>query len=201
METIQNKVELKDFPEKEPFIRETEISGLLIIRRPRFADERGSFQEEFRIPDIEKVIGRKVEIRQTQISDSEPRVLRGIHAEPQDKIITPLTGKLLAVIVDLRPDSRTFKKWIMLDIDNTVNLERITLFVPEGLGNAFYVYPDSPKVLYQYAVTKTYDSKTAGMGVRFNDESLGIPWPDMDPKISDRDRQLPTLEEFLQKFR
>lgn len=181
----------------EPFIIETPIQGVFLIQRPRYEDFRGAFQEQFRIPDISSELGREVRILQAQISESNPGVLRGIHAEPQDKIITPIAGRLSAVVVDLREDSETFKKWLKLDFDLKLGEARTSLFIPEGMGNSFCVHEDSGVVLYQYAVSQTYDSKTAGMGVRYDDSELAIPWPVKNPIISDRDKRLPTLKEFL----
>lgn len=186
--------------DKEPYIWKTGIEGFLIVKRPRYYDERGSFQELVRIPDLEHALGRKISPMQSQVSFSNPNVLRGIHAESQVKIITPLQGKMLSVIVDLRPSSRTFGQFIMLDIDANESTPNITLCLDEGLGNSLYVYPDSKNLIYHYSVSKLYDPSNKGRGVAFSDKTLNIPWPDHDSIISDRDRELPDLESFINKF-
>jgi dTDP-4-dehydrorhamnose 3,5-epimerase len=183
--------------DREPYIRESSIKGLLIIKRPKYLDARGNFQENYRLPDIIEAIGRPVNFLQCQDSFSRPRVLRGIHAEPQDKIITPMTGQMVTVIVDLRRNSETFLKWVMFDFDNRDPSRPTTsLFVPEGLGNSFCVYGTEP-VWYKYGVSKIYDPQTAGKGVHWQDETLSIPWPVEEPIISERDENLPSLQEFL----
>lgn len=191
--------------EKEPYIIKTGIEGLLLLKRPRYDDDRGGFQERTRLSSIEKDLGMEegsLAFRQLQDSESKPGVLRGIHVEPQYKLITPITGRMLAVIVDVRPDSETFKKWIMFDFDcRNIESQRTTVFVPKGLGNSMCVVSseDDPLggvVFYSYAVTEEYNSATAGMAIRYDDGELAIPWPD-DVIVSDRDRGAYTLEEFM----
>jgi len=194
------KLDKIDFNE-EPYIYKTEIEGFYIIRRPKFGDDRGSFQEHFRIPDIEKALGHEVKIMQSQTSTSQPNVLRGIHAEDQVKIITPLTGKIMVAIVDLRPDSKTFKKHIAFDIDNTdLSARFTTICLERGLANSFYVYPDSERLIYTYSVSGIYDPKNNGRGVKYDDPTLNVEWPTNSPIVSDRDRQMPNLEDFVEKF-
>lgn len=192
--------------DKEPYIERTAIRDLLIIKRPYYSDDRGCFQEDFRILDIENIIGRKIKILQAQHSFSKLEVLRGIHFEPQDKIITPLSGRIAAAIVDLRKNSDTFKKHILFEFDNTIGRgQTVSLFIPEGLGNSLCVFkrdndPVFEGALYRYDTSAIYDPKTAGIGVRYDDQDLKIDWPVKDPVISERDRNLPSLNEFLAKY-
>ncbi len=190
-----------DFPE-EPYILQTFIEGLLIVRRPIYSDDRGSFQEQYRVPDILKLF-KNTKISQSQLSVSKPNVLRGIHAEPRDKFITPLTGRMTAIIVDLRKKSPTLGEWIGFEFDNTsVDMPKTSLFVPGGCGNSLCVTKKDGDLndgilLYQYTYSTTYDPKWAGYGVRYNDPDLSIKWPIKNPIISDRDKNLPTFKEFL----
>jgi len=191
--------------QEEPYIDITSIPGLLVIRRPLYSDERGSFQEIFRRSDVEAVIGREVVIAQPSRSRTRPGVLRGIHAENQDKIVTPQSGKILVVIVDLRPDSPTFREWSMFDFDNTnPNTPLTTLFVANGLGNSFFVIEadsDGETAEYGYCVSENYDPETAEMGVMWNDPELNIPWPHEQPALSNRDQNLLSLEKFVERYR
>lgn len=192
--------------EKEPFIAGTRIEGVFIIKRPQFSDHRGSFQELYRIPDINKAFS-KTKVIQSQISISKANVLRGIHAEPRDKVITPITGRMSAVIVDLRKNSPTFKKWVRFDFDNNSSIRIFTtLFVPSGCGNSVCVYKKKGdkgdgKVIYYYSYSSVYDPKWAGSGVRYNDPQLEIEWPIKNPVLSERDKNLPPLEDFLKNYR
>ncbi len=191
--------------DKEPFIVSTEIDGVYIIQRPYFSDNRGGFQEDFRIPDLEERFGSPIKILQVQASDSLPHVLRGIHVEDQQKIITPRSGHLLACFVDLRPDSETFKKVLQIEFEVKEGERRMTLFLPSGVGNSFYVYPDSGKVQYSYCVTSTYSpenaAKNAGRAVKWNDEKLAIRWPtDGELIISNKDKNEKSFDSFIDTY-
>lgn len=181
----------------EPYIYETEINGLLVVSRPYNFDQRGSFQEMVRVPDISFVLGN-VDIKQSQVSISNSGVLRGIHAENHLKIITPLSGKYFQVFVDLRVNSPTFKKWIGIDVDNTEARRLSTFVVSPGIGNAFYVY-EGP-LTYNYMTTSLYDPKQSGRGVKYDDPEIGILWPTANPTISERDLLMPSLKEYQEKF-
>lgn len=190
---------------KEPYIIETPIMGLLVIKRPCYSDNRGSFQELCRIPDI-KNIYPNVKILQSQVSVSKENVLRGIHAEPWDKIITPIIGRMSSVIVDLRSDSKTFKEWIRFDFENNFNNGLTTLFVPSGCGNSLCVFKNSEDtgsgdVIYHYTYSGIYDPALAGAGVFYKDTDLNINWPVKEPILSNRDINLPTLKEFIKLYR
>ncbi|KKS76939.1 MAG: RmlC [candidate division WWE3 bacterium GW2011_GWA2_42_9] len=80
----------------------TDIEGLLILERPTMNDERGFFREVLEKRDIESAVGKQIEIVQWNHSRSLPGVIRGIHAEPWDKIVYCTRGLVLAVVVDLR---------------------------------------------------------------------------------------------------
>jgi len=187
----------------EPFIVESSLKELYLIRRPFYMDNRGSFQEVVRIPDLKKTVGCEISFQQTQISVSKPGVIRGIHVEPQDKLVTPLTGHMYSVVVDVRPNSPTFKKWVMFRFDNTSSdIPKTSLFIPRGLGNSICVPYESPQeVLYYYSVTEVYNPATAGRGIRYDDAELDIPWPIKNPIISqNRDASLPSFSEFIEKY-
>jgi dTDP-4-dehydrorhamnose 3,5-epimerase len=190
----------------EPYIVTSPIEGVVLIKRPRYADDRGSFQELFRTPDIKKLF-RKTEILQAQISVSKVNVLRGIHAEPRDKVITPISGRMSAIIVDLRTESPTYKKWVRFDFDNT-QLENpyATLFVPSGCGNSLCVYkergdPGNGTLVYYYTYSEVYDPKWSDSGVKFDEPALKITWPIKKPIVSERDKNLLSLSEFVKKYR
>lgn len=191
---------------EEPYIKACKIQGVYLIARPRYADYRGSFQELFRTPDIKKLF-RKTDILQAQISVSKVGVLRGIHAEPRDKVITPIVGRMSAIIVDLRTDSPTYKKSVRFDFDNTdIETPYTTLFVPSGCGNSFCVYKEKNDkgdgtLIYYYTYSKVYDPKWADSGVKYDDPDLGVKWPIKDPIVSDRDKSLPSLKDFVKKYR
>src|SRR4030067_3384754 len=116
----------------EPYIYKLPLKDVLLIKRNRYADNRGWFQELGRLDDIEEVLGRKVVMRQFQMSMSGPNVLRGIHAEPQDKLITPLRGSLKISLFDFRRDSETFMKSVSFDLFLKNDDPKYSIYIPEN---------------------------------------------------------------------
>jgi len=182
-------------------VRKTSIPGLLIIERPTFVDERGFFHEVFRLNELLEF--SHVNFKPVQISHSMslPRVIRAIHSEGWNKLIYPLTGKMFAVIVDVRPESPKFGKKEEFIFDNTkANSPHRALFLPKGMGNSICVIGDEP-VHYIYAVDEYWDNAKA-KGIVWNDPDLKIKWPVKNPIISERDRGNPRLRElFPEKFK
>lgn len=178
-------------------IQKTDIEGLLVqIPGPLFSDDRGSFRETWHRDELEQAIGGKWEHVQENQALSKKGVLRGIHIAPWNKFVYVSSGEVVAVIVDLRPSSPTFKKYqkFILSQENGNRL-----FIPAGCGNSYYVMSD--KLIYEYQVDKYYGtSKEQGIverGVAWNDPELGIDWPDKNPLLSEKDQHNPTLQAFL----
>ena len=166
------------------------LKGLYIIELPAFEDERGFFKEVFRLNELEKAVGHKINFVRLNHSYSKQKVLRGIHVAEFAKLAYCLSGEIMSVIVDGRKDSPTFKQHEVFDMGDS---NRIALYIPPGFGNSFYV--KSPKAEYVYLVTDYYDTGKE-VTVRWDDPDLNIPWPDKSPIISDRDRQAKKLSEF-----
>ena len=97
-------------------------------------------------------------------------------------------GAIHDVVIDLRPSSPTFKKWIavMLSAEN-----RSMVYVPEGCAHGFLTLVDETEVFYQ--MSEFYDAKSA-CGVRWDDPAFRIAWPEKVQVISERDRNYPNFE-------
>jgi dTDP-4-dehydrorhamnose 3,5-epimerase len=125
-------------------------------------------------------------------------VTRGIHAEPWKKFVSLSFGHVFCVVVDLRPDSPTFKRWESFDLRWDENPAR-ALYLTEGLGNSFQTLSDV--AVYGYLVTAHWDEALSPEYVQVNvaDPELAIPWPIPfeDMILSDKDRNLPTVRERL----
>jgi dTDP-4-dehydrorhamnose 3,5-epimerase len=178
-------------------IQKTSIPGVVIIERPTFNDFRGFFHEIFRQKELEEATGVKFSPIQWGHSMSKPGVIRGIHTESWNKLVYPVTGILYAPIVDLRPESPTFKKIEYVTIDNTVkDSPHHAIFLPSGgIGNSVCVL-GKEDLHYMYLVDEYWDDSKA-QGVIWNDPDLNIKWPVKDPILSDRDSENPTLRELF----
>lgn len=178
-------------------IKKTSIPGLLVIERPVYPDERGFFREVFRLKDLEEKIGEKFSIVQCNHSYSLPRVIRALHVENWNKLVYPMTGKMFAALVDVRPDSKTFGKREEFTFDDN---SRKALFISKGIANSICVVGDEP-VHYIYFVDSYYKGDDTS-AIAWDDPDIGIKWPVHDPIVSERDRQNPKLRElFPEKFK
>ena len=175
------------------FITTTEIPGVLISQRETFEDNRGFFHEAVELRDFEKVLGKKINITQWNHSKSHPRVIRGFHSEPWEKIIYAVSGNTLSVLVDFRIDSPTFGKTIKINIGEN---DRKTIYLPLGIGNSFCALGDKDTE-YMYMITGYFEGKETP-AVSFNDPILTKQfggWPTDNPIVSDKDMRYPTFKE------
>ena len=101
-------------------LEELEINGAWLARSPIHKDERGIFREWFKSDDIKTATGRDFGIEQANISRSSKGTLRGIHysiaPRGQAKWVTCVSGAIKDVIVDIRPVSPTFGKWVEVEL-------------------------------------------------------------------------------------
>ena len=169
------------------------IDGAWLAESPVWSDERGFFREWFKSEEVKAATGRVFGIEQANISLSSAGTLRGIHysiaPRGQAKWITCVSGSIQDVIVDVRPDSRTFGQWIdvMLKSDSGN-----AVLISEGLGHGFLALEDNTAVAY---LVSTPFSPTDEFEINPLDEKIGIKWAmELDClKISHKDKIAPTL--------
>lgn len=164
------------------------IKGLAIVQLKVFEDPRGRFMETFR---KEWFPQRSWDIIQNNRSDSQKGVLRGLHFHHHqvDYWYCPF-GRIRAGLVDLRPDSPTFRKATTVEMGEENN---VGLFVPIGVAHGFAALTDCTLM---YVVDNYYDA-TDEFGVAWNDPELGLDWGIENPIISDRDAKNPLLKDVL----
>ena len=169
------------------------IEGVWLFESPIYRDDRGLFREWFRSETIEEFTGRKFAVEQANVSLSSKGTLRGIHyslaPKGQAKWITCVTGSIKDVVVDIRPNSTTFGKWIEVELSGDSGN---AIFISEGLGHGFLALEDETAVAY--LVSTPFSSKDE-YAINPLDEAIGIDWG-IDPasmKISEKDRTAPTL--------
>lgn len=173
------KLEAEDTGEYTKYrIYSTPIKGLLVWDREHYADKRGAYQELLKTDEVAKVLGRPLEIKQTSLSTNEPYgVLRGLHAEPMDKAVTLLRGKVFIAIADIRSESPTFGKFVTFTIDQTdPKKAKKTIIICNGLANSFLTIGDE-LVEYLYESSEPYKTGEGKRSVKWDDPDLNIPWP------------------------
>lgn len=172
---------------------ETGIAGLIQIVPKLFPDERGYFLESYRDEWLSN-LGPDIQFVQDNQSFSKKGVIRGLHLQlppyAQAKLVRVISGKVLDVVVDLRRDSATFSKTYSVVLDAE---KQNQLFVPEGFAHGLAALEDS---IFFYKCSKIYN-RDAERGIHWDDQDLKINWPFDEAIISEKDRQLPTLQELI----
>jgi dTDP-4-dehydrorhamnose 3,5-epimerase len=173
-------------------VRDLEIPGVLLIERRALSDHRGIFMETYKRSEFEAA-GIPASFVQDNYSSSTHGVLRGLHYQrspkAQAKLITVLQGAIFDVVVDLRPDSPMYRRWTSVVLSSA---NRRMLYVPVGLAHGFCVVSQVADVVYK---TTTEYAPEFEAGIRFNDPYLKITWPIVSPVLSEKDANLPLLEE------
>ena len=173
------------------------IEGAWLAESQIWRDDRGFLREWFKSEDLKTAIGRDLGIEQANISLSSKGTLRGIHysiaPRGQAKWITCISGSIQDVIVDIRPDSKTFGQWIDVELRGDSGK---AIFISEGLGHGFLALEDNTAVAY---LVSTPFSPTDEYEINPLDEKIGINWgiEISNLKISDKDKAAPTLAERM----
>lgn len=175
----------------------TPLADLWIYTPKVFRDNRGFFFESYNQQHFTDA-GFNTQFVQDNRSFSVKGTLRGLHLQTgsaaQAKLVTVLSGKVLDVAVDLRPQSKTFKKWWSMEL-NSENPQ--SLFIPKGFAHGFIVLSETAEFFYK--VDSAYN-KAKEAGIQFNDPELNIDWklPAEQLILSEKDKALPTLKKFLE---
>ena len=169
---------------------ETTLKDAYIVKPEKHEDERGYFARAFCENEFESK-GFKLHMVQSNIGFSHKRgTIRGLHYQvyphAEVKLISCISGRIFDVIIDLRPDSPTYKQWFGVELNSKDNE---MLLVPENFAHGYQSLADNTKVFYQISQFYVPDAER---GVRWNDSAFKIPWPDMiHPIISDKDKNWP----------
>lgn len=172
---------------------ETELPGAFVIELERRGDERGFFARAWCRREFEER-GLSGRIVQCNLSfNDRSGTLRGLHYQvapsEETKLVRCISGAVYDVIVDLRPSSPTFKRWLGVELtaDN-----RCALYVPEGFAHGYQTLIDGTETLYQ--VSEFY-APDAERGVRWDDPAFGIEWPEArELIISEKDLSWPDFD-------
>jgi dTDP-4-dehydrorhamnose 3,5-epimerase len=171
------------------------IDGAWFAESRVWSDERGFFREWFKSDEVKNLIGRDFPVEQANISLSSAATLRGIHysiaLRGQAKWITCVSGSIQDVIVDIRPNSPTFRSWHGVNLSSN---NRKMLYIPEGFAHGFQTLEDNTEVFYQ--MSDFYHGESA-RGLKWDDPDVGIDWILKDNLIiSERDQVYPSIKEI-----
>jgi dTDP-4-dehydrorhamnose 3,5-epimerase len=175
-------------------IKTTSFEGLIEIFPDVFADDRGWFYEFYKEETFKKNHLHYTFVQENQ-SFSKKGVIRGLHFQhppyAQAKLVTALTGKVLDVVVDLRPASQTFKQKYYCLLESS---KRNMLLIPEGFAHGFAALEDS---IFFYKCSNVYN-RASEAGIRWDDPDLKIEWRVENPIVSGKDSELRPLAALLE---
>ncbi len=169
----------------------TELEGAFVIELELIEDDRGFFARSWCAAEFES---RKLDSRLVQCNVSFNRTrgtLRGMHYQkpPHEevKLVRCTSGAIYDVIVDIRTDSPTCRKWVGVEL--TADNHRM-LYVPRGFAHGFQTLTDDSEVFYQ--MSEAYHPASAS-GFRYDDPTVNVDWPVACAIVSDKDQALPLL--------
>ena len=152
----------------------TEIDGVWIIQPKVFNDARGYFFEAWKKEEFEQHVGH-VDFIQDNESKSSYGVLRGLHYQKgsfsQAKLVRVIKGRVVDVAVDIRRNSPTFGKHVMVELSDE---NKRQFFIPRGFAHGFLVLSD--EAVFTDKVDNPY-APQAEASIRFDDPELAIQWP------------------------
>lgn len=182
-----------------------EIAGQcpVLLTPKAFTDDRGYFLESWSEPKYRElgVPIHPAKFVQANVSRSKKGVVRGLHyqARPseQGKLVSVLHGRVVDVAVDIRTESPTYGKYVMVELSEENHCQ---LWIPAGFAHGFMALEDD--TVFTYLVTGLYNPASE-RGVLWNDPAIGIAWPSIDgmePIVSSKDAVLPLLSDIVDGF-
>lgn len=168
---------------------EIKIKGAFVIEPDRLSDKRGFFARVWDPQEFKKH-GLDPQLSQCSISFNKKKgTLRGMHyqaaSHAENKVVRCTMGAMYDVILDLRPKSRTFKKWFAVELSAE---NRKMLYIPKGVAHGFQTLSAKTEVFYQ--ISEVHHPPSA-RGVRWNDSAFKIKWPLPVGVISAKDSAYP----------
>ena len=152
----------------------TPLAGCYILEPNVILDERGYFMETFNEQTFQKGSGQTVHFVQDNQSFSSKGVLRGLHYQvgehAQAKLVRVLSGSVLDVAVDIRPDSPTYGQHFSTELSAENQRQ---FFVPRGFAHGFLVLSETATFFYK---CDNFYNKASEGGIAYNDPALGIDW-------------------------
>jgi dTDP-4-dehydrorhamnose 3,5-epimerase len=171
---------------------ETKLLDGYKVQCERFVDERGYFARVWDQSELTQ-LGLDSSLVQCSLSFNHKKgTVRGMHFQvhpyAETKLVRCSRGALYDVMIDLRPESATFKQWVGSELTSDNGM---MLYIPKGFAHGFQTLEDNTEIFYQ--ISSTY-VKDAQRGVRWNDPQFGIEWPCATTVINQRDATYPDFE-------
>lgn len=175
-------------------VSESDLPGVLFFRPTPHPDDRGFFSRTFDDSVFARHGIRRADFVQDSQSRSRHGVLRGLHGRSgagEAKIIRCAHGAAFVVVVDARPESPAFGRYVTFTLDD---LTMTSVYVPRRMLIGFQVTGSVADICY--SIDRVHAEHEA-VAVRFDDPDLAISWPGDVTVLSPRDRHAPSWSDFL----
>lgn len=172
---------------------DTQLPGVYLVDLEPHPDDRGFFARTFCQQEFSRK-GLCASYPQCNLSQNRARgTLRGMHyneaPHEEAKLVRCQSGAIFDVVVDVRRHSPTRGKWLGVELSQR---NHRMIYVPEGLAHGFLTLTPDAEVFYQ--MSRSY-VPGVGTGLRYDDPSIGISWPEPPQVISERDRSYPDWQQ------
>jgi dTDP-4-dehydrorhamnose 3,5-epimerase len=163
------------------------LPDILFIKPSVFWDERGNIYSSYNKDFYLEVLPKKLDFKHDKFAQSKYNVLRGLHGDNKTwKLVSCVWGEIFEVVVDMRQDSTTYKKWDSF----ILNSEKYTqILIPPGFVNGYYVKSEFAIFHYKLAYDGEYIDAGEQMTFLWNDPELSIKWPCTNPILQTRDKK------------
>lgn len=170
---------------------ETPLKGAFVVEQMPISDDRGFFARAFCAKEFEDH-GLKPAVAQINLSYNEKKgTMRGLHYQEapatEAKFMRCITGAIYDVIVDLRPDSPTFRQHFAIELSAE---NRLALYVPEMFAHGYLALTDGAQAFYSASEFYTPGVEN---GLRYDDPALAINWPIPIESVTEKDANWPLL--------
>lgn len=179
----------------------TAIDGLIKITPFNAEDVRGCFTKDYS-KEVFEANGIKHDLMEVFYTTSHKGVIRALHFQrekQQPKLVRCIYGHVYDVVVDMRKDSPTYKKWLGFDLIGEKHNE---ILVPAGCAHGYLVLEDS---IVSYKCSEKFYGEFDG-GIKWNDSDIAVDWPldkiggEENLILADKDKNLPTFKEFVDEY-
>jgi dTDP-4-dehydrorhamnose 3,5-epimerase len=171
---------------------DTPIAGAKVIDPTPHQDARGRFMRAWCSKEFTDNGLQFVPVQANMGFSVQKGTVRGMHFQtslaPEAKLVRCTRGAMLDVVLDLRPDSPTFRQWYGIEL--TANNGRM-LFVPELCAHGYQTLEQDTEMHY---MTSAFYTPAAVAGARFDDPAFAIEWPLPASVVSDQDRSWPLTD-------
>ena len=164
------------------------MSGVVEISSSSFSDTRGVLWTSFQNQQFAKLTGHDLIFCHDKFAFNREGVVRGIHGDYSSwKLVSCPLGTVFQVVVDCRPTSPTYLSWALTYLSQK---KANSVLIPPGYGNAFCTYQGEALYHYKLAYSGNYIDQDQQFTMAWNDPRLNIPWPEKNPILSNRDRNV-----------